>query len=153
MRRTLTDWLDELRGYHRKDGQTVKLNDDLLSATHIAVMARRHAKIGQLGSKFPIGAQYRPKPYIAKGVVISICSQGGIRVIECFHYVDEDGLIGLRAKGITRRTLPDLAQAVGVDESKPRLRPDPEQFEQAHRQRRARPYIATSVDFDPHTGR
>lgn len=38
-----SDWFDEFRGYHRNDGLIVKLNDDGMSATRIAVMARRHA--------------------------------------------------------------------------------------------------------------
>jgi hypothetical protein len=38
------DWGDEFRGYHRKDGEIVKLNDDMLSATRIATMMRRFAK-------------------------------------------------------------------------------------------------------------
>jgi phage terminase large subunit-like protein len=40
----LVDWFDEFRTYHRKEGLIIKLNDDLLSATRIAVMDRRHAK-------------------------------------------------------------------------------------------------------------
>jgi len=47
----LDDFWMEFRSYHRKDGQIVKLNDDLLSATRIACMARRHAKPGLIGSK------------------------------------------------------------------------------------------------------
>jgi hypothetical protein len=47
----LADWFDEFRGYHRKDGLIVKLNDDLMSATRIAVMARRHAKDAPFGAK------------------------------------------------------------------------------------------------------
>jgi phage terminase large subunit-like protein len=45
----LSDWFEEFRSYHRKDGQIVKLNDDILSATRIAVTARRHAKAGNIG--------------------------------------------------------------------------------------------------------
>jgi len=37
------DWFKEWRMYHRKDGQIVKLYDDLMSATRYAVMMRRHA--------------------------------------------------------------------------------------------------------------
>jgi hypothetical protein len=47
----LSDWWDEFRGYHRKDGLIVKLNDDLMSATRIAVMARRHARDMPIGSR------------------------------------------------------------------------------------------------------
>jgi phage terminase large subunit-like protein len=39
-----TDWLEEYRNYHMKDGQIVKLRDDLMSATRVGVMARRFAK-------------------------------------------------------------------------------------------------------------
>lgn len=41
----LNDWFEEFRTYHRKDGQIVKLKDDLLSATRYAIMMKRHAKV------------------------------------------------------------------------------------------------------------
>jgi hypothetical protein len=47
----LNDWWSEFRNYHRKDGMIVKLNDDLMSATRVAVMARRFARTGALGSR------------------------------------------------------------------------------------------------------
>jgi phage terminase large subunit-like protein len=47
----LADWWDEFRGYHRKDGLIIKVNDDLMSASRIGVMARRHAKPGLIGSR------------------------------------------------------------------------------------------------------
>lgn len=40
---TLTDWFDEFRLYHRKNGVIVKERDDLLSATRYAIMMLRHA--------------------------------------------------------------------------------------------------------------
>jgi hypothetical protein len=40
----LSDWFEEFRLYHRKDCVIVKVNDDLMSATRIAVMGRRYAK-------------------------------------------------------------------------------------------------------------
>ncbi len=40
----LSEWFDEFRMYHRKDGKLVKLNDDLMSATRYAVQSLRHAK-------------------------------------------------------------------------------------------------------------
>ncbi|MCC7047192.1 MAG: hypothetical protein IT562_10805 [Alphaproteobacteria bacterium] len=46
----LSDWLEEFRFYHRKDGQIVKIKDDLMSATRIAVMMKRFAKAVKLGS-------------------------------------------------------------------------------------------------------
>jgi phage terminase large subunit-like protein len=39
----LSDWRDEFRQYHRKDGLIVKLNDDIMSATRYAMMMLRHA--------------------------------------------------------------------------------------------------------------
>jgi len=39
----LKEWFDEWRMYHRKDGQVVKIMDDLMSATRYAVMMRRFA--------------------------------------------------------------------------------------------------------------
>lgn len=41
--RTLTDWLNECHGYHRKDGQVVKERDDLMDATRYAYMMLRYA--------------------------------------------------------------------------------------------------------------
>ena len=37
-------WAEEFRSYHRKDGLIVKLNDDLMSASRIAVMDIRYAR-------------------------------------------------------------------------------------------------------------
>jgi hypothetical protein len=42
----LNEWLEEFRLYHRKDGLIVKLADDILSATRIAVMMKRYALEG-----------------------------------------------------------------------------------------------------------
>lgn len=39
----LTDWFEEFRMYHRKDGKVVKLDDDLISASRYAYMMRRFA--------------------------------------------------------------------------------------------------------------
>lgn len=49
----LSDWLEEFRMYHRKDGLIVKLRDDLMSATRVAVTAKRFAKLVQLGGLAP----------------------------------------------------------------------------------------------------
>mgnify|MGYP000039953915 CR=1 FL=1 len=46
----LSDYLEERRFYHRKDGQIVKLKDDLLSATRICVMMKRYGRTLPLGS-------------------------------------------------------------------------------------------------------
>jgi hypothetical protein len=42
---TLTDWFEEFRLYHRKDGQVVKLRDDLMAATRYGVMMLREAVV------------------------------------------------------------------------------------------------------------
>jgi hypothetical protein len=39
----LTDWFEEFRMYHRKDGKVVKLDDDLISSSRYAYMMRRFA--------------------------------------------------------------------------------------------------------------
>jgi phage terminase large subunit-like protein len=46
----LSDWFEEFLGYHRKDGQVVKFRDDLMSATRIAVMAKRHGRPVEIGT-------------------------------------------------------------------------------------------------------
>jgi phage terminase large subunit-like protein len=56
----LTDWFEEFRFYHRKEGKIVALLDDLLSATRYAYMMRRfagqapnyraHRRYGRVGS-------------------------------------------------------------------------------------------------------
>lgn len=40
----LSDWFDEFRMYHRKDGQVVKLRDDLMAATRYGIMQLRFAR-------------------------------------------------------------------------------------------------------------
>lgn len=45
----LADWFEERRLYHRKNGQIVKVRDDLMSATRIGLMMKRHARAVQLG--------------------------------------------------------------------------------------------------------
>ncbi|MEM9122178.1 MAG: terminase family protein [Pseudomonadota bacterium] len=40
----LSDWFEEFRTYHRKDGKIVKERDDLMSATRIAHMMLRYAR-------------------------------------------------------------------------------------------------------------
>jgi phage terminase large subunit-like protein len=42
--RHLTEWFNEFRIYHRKDGKLVKMDDDAISATRYAVMMKRYAK-------------------------------------------------------------------------------------------------------------
>lgn len=45
----LAEWFAEYREYHRKDGQIVKVRDDLMSATRILVMMKRFARPVALG--------------------------------------------------------------------------------------------------------
>lgn len=44
-------WWEEFRRYHRKDGQIVKIFDDLMSATRIAMMDLRYARPMPLGGR------------------------------------------------------------------------------------------------------
>jgi phage terminase large subunit-like protein len=48
--RHLSDALEERRFYHRKDGQIVKLKDDLMSAVRTAIMMKRFGRTVTLGS-------------------------------------------------------------------------------------------------------
>lgn len=66
----LTQWLEEFRMYHRKDGQIVKERDDLMSATRIFVMMKRFAKQVQLGGTAP----KRRRQEIADGVDFDLFS-------------------------------------------------------------------------------
>jgi hypothetical protein len=40
----LTEWFEEFRLYHRKDGKIVKVRDDIMSATRYGIMMLRHAR-------------------------------------------------------------------------------------------------------------
>lgn len=51
----LSDFFEEFRMYHRKDGQIVKERDDILSALRIAIMMKRFAKAVPLGSQVAKG--------------------------------------------------------------------------------------------------
>ena len=51
---TMKDWFDEFRLYHRKDGQIVKLNDDLLSATRYGWVMKRFAQVPPDPSKLSL---------------------------------------------------------------------------------------------------
>jgi phage terminase large subunit-like protein len=44
-------WFEELRQYHRKDGQIVKEHDDLMAATRYLVMGIRYAMKGDINSR------------------------------------------------------------------------------------------------------
>lgn len=42
---TFTEWFEEFRSYHRKDGKLVAVRDDLLKACFYAVMMKRYARM------------------------------------------------------------------------------------------------------------
>ena len=43
---TLTDWFEEFRMYHRKEGKVVPIRDDIMSATRYAFQSKRFALAG-----------------------------------------------------------------------------------------------------------
>lgn len=64
----LSDWFEEFSNYHRKDGLIVKERDDLMSATRIAIMAKRLAKMVPLGGRPVIRSS---QPIICDGAELS----------------------------------------------------------------------------------
>jgi phage terminase large subunit-like protein len=56
--RTLNDWYEEKRLYHRKDGKVVKQKDDIMAATRYAFIMRRSAVLkpgdAQIGRRAPM---------------------------------------------------------------------------------------------------
>lgn len=60
--RSLVDWHEERRGYHRKDGKVVKERDDLMDATRYAIMSLRFARATALPLPPPdrYGSRRRP---------------------------------------------------------------------------------------------
>ena len=61
-----SDWFEEFRQYHRKDGRIVKTHDDLLDATRYGVMMLRMAK------EVRNGKVKRRRPRVAQGVEYDI---------------------------------------------------------------------------------
>ncbi|GLS17964.1 hypothetical protein GCM10007874_09800 [Labrys miyagiensis] len=62
--RTLVEWVEEFRLYHRKDGKVVKERDDLMSATRYGLMMLRHAAIApDAMAKFAPEVPYDPFEY------------------------------------------------------------------------------------------
>ena len=55
----LSDWFDEFRLYHRKDGKIVKEYDDLMSASRYALMGKRFAVCGGRVSKPNMAGVFR----------------------------------------------------------------------------------------------
>ena len=58
--KNLTDWFDEFRLYHRKDGKIVKEYDDLMSATRYGLMMKRKAKPFVPAQKSPTVQKFQP---------------------------------------------------------------------------------------------
>lgn len=59
VKKSLKDWWEECRMYHRQDGKIVALNDDVMSATRYAALSIRHAQTQTLRIKQmtqPMGA-------------------------------------------------------------------------------------------------
>ena len=70
----LSEWFEEYRFYHRKDGLIVKLKDDLMSATRVAVMMKRTGKAVQLGSQGVV----RSTETIATGANFDVFTGGAL---------------------------------------------------------------------------
>jgi phage terminase large subunit-like protein len=70
--RHLSDLLEERRFYHRKDGQIVKLKDDLISALRVAIMTKRSARAVALGG----GASAVVAPAVAAGLDFDVFTGG-----------------------------------------------------------------------------
>lgn len=66
----LTEWFEEYRDYHRKDGLIVKVRDDLMSATRIGIMARRYGRPVVLGGRKAMPAS-GPNAGMAKDVELT----------------------------------------------------------------------------------
>lgn len=58
----LTEWFEEFRLYHRKDGLVVKERDDLLSATRIALMMLRIAQVKKQPPNNDRWSRHRSQP-------------------------------------------------------------------------------------------
>lgn len=66
---TCSDYLEERRFYHRKDGKIIHVRDDIVSATQKGIMMLRHSKPVLLGSKRPDRGQTSNK---AKGIDFNV---------------------------------------------------------------------------------
>jgi len=63
----LTEWFDEYRTYHRKDGKIVKKYDDLMDATRYALMmlssGRSISRVEKIQYPDTVGMTYDPKSH------------------------------------------------------------------------------------------
>jgi hypothetical protein len=73
-------------------------------------------------------------------------------VIEAIFFIADDGFSAWRSKGIVRRSLKELAQALGVEESELQPRPDPHQYEAEQRAIRRARSRRVAPDINPWTG-
>jgi len=73
-------------------------------------------------------------------------------MIEAVFFIADDGFSAWRAKGIVRRSLKELAEALSVDESQFKVQPDLQQYAQEQRRLR-RPTRARGLSFNVWTGR
>lgn len=62
------DWGNEFRSYHREKNLLVKVNDDLMSSTRVAIMAKNKADGAPLGSSLFRGQPQGQRQEIATGV-------------------------------------------------------------------------------------
>jgi phage terminase large subunit-like protein len=75
----LSDLLDERRFYHRKDGQIVKLKDDILSAVRIAIMMKRKARSVDLGGMLN-SSPWGSGSQIAHGIDFDVFGGSGAQI-------------------------------------------------------------------------
>ena len=59
-----TDWFEEFRLYHRKDGKVVKEGDDLMAATRYGIMMLRFASTRAAYDKFRRPIEYPKVKYV-----------------------------------------------------------------------------------------
>lgn len=63
--RSCSQWFEEKRLYHRKDGQVVKKQDDLISATRYAFIMRRHG-VTKPANNIVVGSQTPNVPMLGR---------------------------------------------------------------------------------------
>lgn len=85
--RLLQRWLEEFRVYHRKDGKVVKVRDDLLDASRVALMMLRFAS-AEVAPYYPlqVGMDYDPtdpvrstSDSLARSTARGVPRDGGVR--------------------------------------------------------------------------
>lgn len=66
---TCIKWLEEYRLYHRKEGEIVKRNDDLICASRYALMGKRFARAGNRRGSWETRQDARPRTALGAGQV------------------------------------------------------------------------------------